>query len=603
MVPPLVAGAAAIGVILYAQSRRWFGRFDRGFLLAIAFAIGSVGLLATALVGTLGYAAARNIWESQLSTALESAGDIVQHQVDLEVERATDRMTGLSRDAARALSPGGDLADFASSLRAVQSFNPHYLEIDAIDATARIVASSHSLEGRPPPDRIATAFNLEGRNFVSEPRRSAAYNRVTLYISVPVKNATGGVMGALGTTFDLQSVFEEVVDSARFSDTGYMWIVGGDGHVLAHPEKEHVGQDVATHAVVVAGQSAESGEMDAKNLDNIQRHYFFRRLRNPQTIDPKPWLLLTAIDAREAFRPLAPMLDELIVAAVTVILATVIVAWRVSVSLTRPMDRMVDVAQAIRSGDLTRRTGLHGRDAIGRLGSAMDEMTKGLEERDHVKDVFGKYIAKQAAEYLLKGPLDLGGQAKHVTILFSDIRGFTTMAETMTPEQVVGFLNDYFSEMVDAVMETGGVLDKYLGDGMMAVFGSFGDQPDHARRAVLASLRMKALLAKINGERAVAGKPPISIGIGIHSADVIVGNIGSKKRLEYTHIGDGVNVASRVQTLNKEYGTTILITGATFAALGDEFQTRSVGEVTLRGKRQPLPIYEVVSSAAAAGQP
>jgi adenylate cyclase len=203
---------------------------------------------------------------------------------------------------------------------------------------------------------------------------------------------------------------------------------------------------------------------------------------------------------------------------------------------------------------------------------------------------------------LLKGPLDLGGQAKHVTVLFSDIRGFTSMAETMTPEQVVGFLNDYFSEMVEAVMENGGILDKYLGDGMMAVFGSFGDQPDHARRAVLASLRMKALLAKINGERAVADKPPIAIGIGIHSADVIVGNIGSKKRLEYTHIGDGVNVASRVQALNKEYGTTILITGATFDAIGGEFVTKPVGEVTLRGKHTAMPIYEVVSSASGAAR-
>jgi adenylate cyclase len=166
--------------------------------------------------------------------------------------------------------------------------------------------------------------------------------------------------------------------------------------------------------------------------------------------------------------------------------------------------------------------------------------------------------------------------------------------------EVVRFLNTYFSEMVDAVMEQEGMLDKFLGDGLMAVFGSFGDQPDHARRAVLASLRMKSLLAKLNGERAMAGLAPVAIGIGIHTDEVIVGSIGSKQRLEFTHIGDGVNTASRVQALNKEYQTTILITGATFEALGGEFDAKPIAEVTLRGKTRSLPIYEVVSSASIA---
>jgi adenylate cyclase len=199
---------------------------------------------------------------------------------------------------------------------------------------------------------------------------------------------------------------------------------------------------------------------------------------------------------------------------------------------------------------------------------------------------------------VLKGPLDLGGESRNVTILFSDIRGFTPIAETMAPEEVVSFLNAYFSEMVEPVMEQGGVLDKFIGDGIMAVFGSFGDQPDHARRAVLCGLRMKALLAKINGDRAVHGKPPFDIGIGIHTGEVVVGNIGSKQRLEFTHIGDDVNTAARVQELNKEYHTTMLVTGATYEALGGAFTVRSVGEVSLRGKAKPLPIYQVLSQVS-----
>jgi len=169
------------------------------------------------------------------------------------------------------------------------------------------------------------------------------------------------------------------------------------------------------------------------------------------------------------------------------------------------------------------------------------------------------------------------------------------MSEAMTPAQVVSFLNAYFSEMVEAVFEQGGVLDKFIGDGMMAVFGSFGDMPDHPRRAVAAALRMKALLAKINGERSVTGLPPIQIGIGIHTDEVIVGNIGSHRRLEYTVIGDGVNTSSRVEGLNKQFGTTILITSSTYEAVHEEFDCRQMPEARLKGKSQSLQYYEVLS--------
>ena len=241
------------------------------------------------------------------------------------------------------------------------------------------------------------------------------------------------------------------------------------------------------------------------------------------------------------------------------------------------------------------RVGLGGRDVTGRLAASLNQMAAGLQERDHVKEVFGRYVSTQVSPQILDGKVSLGGESRRVTVLFSDIRSFTAMAENMTPAQVVTFLNDYFSEMVDAVFEHNGMLDKFLGDGLMAVFGAFGDTPDHPRRAVLAALRMKALLAKINGERAMAGKPPIAIGIGIHSDDVIVGNIGSRKRLEFTVVGDGVNVSSRLQTLNKEFGTTILVSETTFGALNDEFECRQMPDTPLRGKGKELKFYEVVS--------
>ena len=207
-------------------------------------------------------------------------------------------------------------------------------------------------------------------------------------------------------------------------------------------------------------------------------------------------------------------------------------------------------------------------------------------------------IPPAVAVSLALAEINLGGQRKRVTMLFSDIRNFTTMSESLSPEQVVGFLNDYFSEMVEAVFEQQGVLDKFIGDGIMAVFGGLEDVPDHPRRAVRAGLRMKALLAKINGERAVQGNPPIAIGVGIHTDDVIIGNIGSRKRLEYTVIGDGVNTCARVEAANKEFGTTILITESTLAEVQDEFECRAMPDASLKGKTKIPRLFEVLSARA-----
>lgn len=601
MAVPLAAGGVLVALLLYAQSKRMFARFENGVFLSAAATIVTVALISTAVIGTWGYEAARRIMRAELTVSLDSIASIIQQQLDLEVRRSTYRLEGLSHAAAPALAPGGDLRDFTTSLQAIQRFNSHYLEFDVIDASGRIVASSEeNMSARPARHRIGTAFNLEGKNFVSEPRRSPDYNREVIYVSVPVKDRSGRLVGAVGTVFDLQTVFEEVIKFTKFNETGYAVVVGADGHILAHPDSRRVGEDISSYQAVIEGMRRTSGEVIARNSAGANRRYMFRQMTNPQSLDAKPWLLLTEIDEAEALRPLAQLRDELAIGVIAIMILGLLIARSAANSLGRPIHALADVAHAVENGDLTRTTQVTGRDAFARLGGALDKMIKGLQERDRVKDVFGRYIAKQAAERLMSGPLDLGGEAKRVTILFSDIRGFTSMAETMTPEQVVTFLNEYFSEMVDAVMDQEGMLDKFLGDGLMAVFGSFGDQPDHARRAVLTALRMKALLAKINGERAMAGKPPVAIGIGIHTDEVIVGSIGSRQRLEFTHIGDGVNTASRVQALNKEYHTTILATGATLEDLHGEFAARPIAEVTLRGKSKSLPIYEVISSAVRA---
>jgi adenylate cyclase len=491
--------------------------------------------------------------------------------------------------------------DLGVRLQTALTINDRLLELHLFGDDGRLIASSSRLENTEPISRQAIGANLDGKPFVSDADQSKAFRRQVLFISEPLRDASGQVRGAIGTRFDLQTELADLVGGMTFNVSGYAVMVDGDGHVIAHPDAGRVGRDVSTYpAVQLARQIGKAGSVVAKNDRGDDKLFVYRPIKSPGTQAKQSWLLLTEIDAAEMVAPVRKLRDELAIGIGLLLLVSIVMAHQVSTSVHRPLHALGEFAHQIGSGDLTSRVPITGKDIAGRLAGTLNQMAAGLQERDHVKEVFGRYIATQVSDEILKGQVNLGGEEKNVTVLFSDIRNFTGMSEAMTPQQVVTFLNDYFTEMVDAVFENGGVLDKFLGDGLMAVFGSIDDNSNHPRNAVLAALRMKALLGKINGVRSMSGKPPIAIGVGIHTDAAIVGNIGSRKRLEYTVIGDGVNTSSRLQALNKEFGTTILISETTYHAVHGDFECRQMPDTHLRGKTKDLKIYEVVSMKAAA---
>jgi adenylate cyclase len=223
-------------------------------------------------------------------------------------------------------------------------------------------------------------------------------------------------------------------------------------------------------------------------------------------------------------------------------------------------------------------------------------------EKRKVKRLFSRYVSKDVCEQLMADPsrARLGGARRTMTVLFSDIRGFTTFSEQGQPEEIVAQLNEYFTRMVHVVFEHRGTLDKFVGDAVMALFGAPLDDADHAEHAVQAGLAMLDELATLNERWASEGRPTLDIGIGINTGEMVAGNIGSESIMSYTVIGDAVNLASRLESLNKQYRTHLIVSDATRAVLGGRYDSRALGDVVVKGKTQPVAIFEVTRSLAAA---
>ncbi len=218
-----------------------------------------------------------------------------------------------------------------------------------------------------------------------------------------------------------------------------------------------------------------------------------------------------------------------------------------------------------------------------------------ISDEKRLKSTMYRYMTQELAEELLKlDDAKLGGDRKEVSILFSDIRGYTTLTENLEAEEVVSMLNEYFESMVEAVFEYKGTLDKYIGDAIMAVYGSPLPLEEHAWMAVQTSLEMRNRLHEFNKRRRAANKPIINIGIGINSDTVISGNIGSSKRMEFTAIGDGVNLGSRLESVSKQYGCDIILSDNTYNLCQEQVWARELDYIRVKGRNEPVAIYELV---------
>jgi class 3 adenylate cyclase len=271
-----------------------------------------------------------------------------------------------------------------------------------------------------------------------------------------------------------------------------------------------------------------------------------------------------------------------------------LVAFFISRNITKPLDSLIAATRQVDSGNLEVHVEVDTKDELNVLADSFNTMVKDLKEKERVKSIFGRYLPKAVADKVMEqqGELKLGGEQKEVSILFSDIRGFTAISERMSPPELVAMLNDYYTRMIDVLFENGGTLDKTIGDAIMAVFGAPVSDSDSPAKAILTALGMQEALKQFNKDRVARNLEPFEIGIGINTGVVVAGNLGSVKQFSYTVIGEEVNLASRMCSVAKK--GQIIVTESTYRKTKWLFEFNRMEPVTVKNVSQPVQIYEVL---------
>jgi adenylate cyclase len=411
-----------------------------------------------------------------------------------------------------------------------------------------------------------------------------------LALFFPWQDGGGGV---LFTPMDLNDSFGSGINQS--------YLINDSGDILVHSDFELVrsGVNVADKKFVRDLWDNPANNAQTLYTDEEKVRFFgaFTKLNIAGTI------VITSIEYDKVFEGIAATTRRNIYLTVAVLSFSIILIWFFSKSISIPLKALAAAAHKIEGGafeEVELKSG--GRDEIGVLTASFQRMCKAL-------GIFGRFTNRDIAVRAMRGEIKPGGSPKHATIFFSDIRGFTAISENFTntfgddaSDRIVSWLNKYYTRMVECVVKTGGVVDKFIGDAMMAHWGTAyttGSVRKDAYFCISAALMMRKELYRMNRNRKAGdiGNPRIRIGCGINTGIVTAGQIGSEQRMEYTVTGDPVNLASRLESLNKPLGTDILITEDTWRLVRKRFITEEMPPVTVKGKEKPVRIFAVINYA------
>ncbi len=304
-----------------------------------------------------------------------------------------------------------------------------------------------------------------------------------------------------------------------------------------------------------------------------------------------PNLILTLMLSRASLAGIGVIPMPLLIAPFIMVCVGIILSWLLARSFDKPLVEMKTAVKEIQDGNFDIKLAVTTTDELGLLGEGIGQMAVSLQEKEFIKETFGKVVDPAVRDHLLSGNVQLGGEIRTATILFCDLRRFTSLSEQLAPAQIVEMLNTHFETMSKCIEEEGGLINKFIGDAIMAIYNVPVPRSNHAERAYTSARRMLESLERMNADFFKRNLPELKIGIGLHTGEVLAGNIGSSSRLEYTVIGDTVNVASRIESLCKETKRSLLVSEATKAQLPANTPLDSLGSFQLKGREELIQIF------------
>lgn len=304
-----------------------------------------------------------------------------------------------------------------------------------------------------------------------------------------------------------------------------------------------------------------------------------------------PTTILTLMLIRTSLANNSTIPMTFILTPLTMMLIGSLLSYLLAIAFDKPLYDMKSAVLNIEKGLYDIKISTTSSDELGLLGESINEMAASLKEKEFMKETFGKVVDPAVRDYLLSGNIKLGGEICIATILFSDIRGFTALSEKLNPSQIVAMLNTYFETMSHCIVSEGGLINKYIGVAIMAIYNVPITREDHAIKAYQTASKMLDSLSYMNEDFSRKGLPNLKIGIGLHTGEVLAGNIGSSSRLEFTVIGDTVNVASRIESLCKETGKSLLLSNATATLLPKDILLENLGHFQLKGRKEGIEIF------------
>lgn len=499
--------------------------------------------------------------------------------------------------------------------------HPEIELVMALDKTGKVLICTD-------PGVVGKSFNfrnyfkeaMQGRPFETSIIVGAVAGNAGMFYSSPIRNANGVISGVAAIKIKGPAI-GDIVESGIVDTSRVPFIIDADGVIIYHRDKSVRYRSLAplsdeTQRIIAEDKRFRIDRVETMDFPILGKAMTSARksgsVRYPDgfthsaeiagyaPIDGHSWVVGIAASEKEFSAPLRNIFKTVVISIIVVGILIFILATLFARTLLRPIRILTKSAQMVEAGEYeSAESHVDSRDELGQLSLTFNSMLVGIREREKVKDVFGRMVSPEVREKLLTGTLSLGGETVRVCCLFSDIRGFSTLSEKMSAQEVVTFLNEYLTEMSHAVKGWGGYINNFIGDAIVVVFGAPISQDDIEWRAVAAALEMRDRLRAMNMRRQNAGEIPILNGIGISTGEVVAGQMGSLDRFLYTVIGDAVNVAARLEAMTKDFPDhQILINEATYRAIEsrEELKFTDLGPQYVKGRETAVHVYGVNTS-------